>query len=196
MSQTTMICCAAATFLQLLLSAGVAGAASGPDPGPDPRVAITTFTTHNVSQGSRRVLARSLSGGLSGAGLRVLPSIAVHRALAGRPGLLGCETSVCLARIGVLLRAPLCARAVVEDTGGGTYRIALTVSLTKTGRKASGEVRHCAPCTAGEAAEAISRMARTAGRKAARALRASRVARRAPPRRCSAGRTQWLAAPR
>lgn len=168
-------------YLNILVGEGVAGASPGAQ--ADPRVAITTFTTHRVSPGDRRLLSRSLGGGLSGAGLQVLPAARVRQAFARHPALVGCETTVCLARVGAILRAPLTARAVVEDTGGGIFRLALTLTATRGGRRVSGGVRRCAPCTTAEAAEIFSRLAREAGRQAAEKLRTTRAPRRTSARR-------------
>jgi hypothetical protein len=151
-----------------------------------PRVVITTLTIHGVTPADRSTLTRSLRGGLSGAGLHVIPLTRAQKTLAGRASLLGCETSVCLKAIGDLLRAPLCARAVVEDSGGGTYRLALTLTNTATGIQVAHQVDHCAPCTTAEAAEKLSRSAKTTGLKAKATLPASparRITRRTPPRR-------------
>jgi len=163
-----------------------AGVGEPPQQAAKPRLVITTINMSGVTRTDRHTLTQSLMGGLTGAGLHVITQPRAHKTLAGRASLLGCETSVCLKALGDLLRAPLCARAVVEDTGGGTYRIALTLTETATGQQVARQVKHCAPCTTAEAAETLSRAAKAAGLKAMSVIPATparRMSRRTPPRR-------------
>ena len=151
---------------------------------PSARVVVTKLTMGGVNRADQKVLASSLYGGLTGAGLRVFSDRRAHKALGGQSALLGCETNVCLKRIGELLETPLCANAVIEDSGGGTYRLELTITQASNGKRLAYQTRQCAPCTTREAAEALSQAAKAAGAAALARFRAgSDVTPRPPPRR-------------
>jgi hypothetical protein len=136
---------------------------------PPPRVAFTHLATAGVRAEDQPGFRRALEGGLVAAGLVVLGPDRVAASLKDQPGLIGCETSVCLKTIGAKLRAIYTARAKVEDTGG-SFAIEVTLTGAASGRQAAQVTRQCDACTLKEVQEAASRAAEEAGRTALRTV--------------------------
>ena len=136
---------------------------------PPPRVAFTHLATAGVRTEDRPGFRRALEGGLVAAGLAVLGPDRVAAGLKDQPGLIGCETSVCLKTIGATLRAVYTARAKVEDTGG-SFAIEVTLTGAASSRQAAQVTRQCDACTLKEVQEAASRAAEEAGRTALRTV--------------------------
>jgi hypothetical protein len=127
-------------------------------------VAVTSLALHGVNRQARPRLLKALAGGLAVAGLRVLDHGRVQRALRGREALKGCETSLCLRKIGRVTGAPLCARGTVEGAGG-SYRLEVVITEAKSGKVAARVERRCDVCTLREANESLSQTAAAAGKR-------------------------------
>jgi len=147
-----------------LVLVGAAPAARG---APATGVAITSLTTHGVDAAAVPSFAKSLSGGLAAGGLTVTGLSKVQAALKPHAGLQGCETAVCLRRIGTVLGVPLCAKATVEASGTTTFRVEVVLTAVVTGKQAARVERRCELCTLKEAREALSQAAADAAKKAA-----------------------------
>lgn len=158
-------------FLAVLMLAVVglalAGAAPAARGAPATGVAVTSLTTHGVDAAAIPTFAKSLSGGLAAGGLTVTGLDKVRTALQPHAGLQGCETAVCLKRIGTLLQVPLCGKATVEMSGTTTFRVEVVLTAVVTGKQAARVERRCELCTLKEAREALSQAAADAAKKAA-----------------------------
>lgn len=134
---------------------------------PATGVAVTSMTTHGVDAAAVPSFAKSLSGGLAAGGLKVTGLRKVRDLLQAHGGLAGCETAVCLRRIGMLLQVPLCGKATVEASSTTTFRIEVVLTASASGKQIARVERRCELCTLKEARDALSRTASDAAKKAA-----------------------------
>jgi len=154
----------------LLISVvGLALAGGAPVVRADPAtgVAVTSIATHGVDAAAVPSFTRSLTGGLAAGGLVVIDAKKVEAALKPHAGLQGCETTVCLRRIGMLLQVPLCGKATVEMSGTTTFRIEVVLTASNTGKQIARVERRCELCTLKEARESLSQAAADAAKKTA-----------------------------
>jgi hypothetical protein len=153
--------------LALAGGAPAARAAPAERAAPATGVAITSLTAHGVDAAAVPSFAKSLSGGLAAGGLTVTGLDKVRASLKPHAGLQGCETAVCLKRIGMLLQVPLCGKATVEKSGTTTFRIEVVLTASLTGKQIARVERRCELCTLKEAREGLSQAASDAAKKTA-----------------------------
>jgi hypothetical protein len=117
------------------------------------RVAVLDVAIEGDAEPELRTqLAKSVEGGLAGAGYDVVAYGEVAARLRGTPALVGCTSTACLGRIGALVGAKRFVRARVEAAGA-----AYTVVLELLGADVAGGVvqrleRSCPVCTLREVA--------------------------------------------
>lgn len=152
---------------------------------PATSVAVTSIATHGVDAAAVPSFTKSLTGGLAAGGLVVIDAKKVEATLKPHAGLQGCETTVCLRRIGMLLQVPLCGKATVEMSGTTTFRIEVVLTASNTGKQIARVERRCELCTLKEARESLSQAAADAAKKTAGVpgLVPPRNKVRTPPRR-------------
>ncbi len=152
---------------------------------PATGVAVTSVTTHGVDAAAVPGFAKSLLGGLAAGGLQVTGLQKTRITLKTHAGLAGCETAVCLKRIGTLLQVPLCGKATVEMSGTTTFRIEVVLTASMTGKQIVRLEKRCELCTLKEAREALSQAAADAAKKASAVpgLEAPRKVRQRPVER-------------
>ena len=174
-----------AVLLISVVGLALAGGAPAVRAAPATGVAITSLTTHGVDAAAVPSFAKSFSGGLAAGGLNVTGLDKVRASLKPHAGLAGCETAVCLKRIGMLLQVPLCGKATVEMSGTTTFRIEVVLTAALTGKQIARVERRCELCTLKEAREGLSQAASDAAKKTAGipGLVPPRKKVRTPPRR-------------
>lgn len=139
-----------------------------------PRVAVTSLTLFlkkAIGLDAKQIY-RIAERGLARGGLKVITSIQVQRGLATHAGLYGCETPVCLNRIGGYLRAPFCAKINVWEDAG-KLQIALAITWSHSGLVAVKQTHDCRRCTAAKLRAALSGLSAVAGQRALSAYRAN-----------------------
>ncbi len=174
-------------FLSTLLGAGPNGVAA--PAAASATVAVTSVATHGMDVAAAPRFAKSLLGGLASGGLNVVGLGKVRTSLKAHKGLQGCETAVCLKRIGALLGVAFTGRTSVELSGSTTFRVEVVLTDVRTGKPVARVEKRCDLCTLKEANETLSQAAMEAagmlagtpgpGRNAPRKLR------RLPPRGAS-----------
>jgi hypothetical protein len=136
--------------------------------GAHPAAADETVALWSITASGQQATAlkdqfhRSVTGGLASAGIKVISPAVLERRLAERPGLLGCETSICLARAAELLGADRLVRASIEIFGSSyVFRFE---HFAADGRSLGRTEGRCDVCTIAEANEALSLAAARLGR--------------------------------
>lgn len=125
------------------------------------RVAIGAFKTSGakLDEPSQRETARTkLVGGLEAAGFEVVSPAELQRALSGTTGLVNCDSTPCLRRIGELTNARYVVRAELEQTGDN-WRMAIEVVDVQDQSTAAHVSDQCRPCSDREATDKLSDVA-------------------------------------
>lgn len=108
----------------------------------------------------RAQMQRSLAGGLSAGGLRVVELPDVMSALAETPELIGCTSTTCLQRIGEKVGADYFVRARVEATGSAYFVELELLSASVEGGLVTRTERNCPVCTIMEVNDLVSAAAK------------------------------------
>jgi len=108
----------------------------------------------------RAQMQRSLAGGLSAGGLRVVELSDVMSALAETPELIGCTSTTCLQRIGEKVGSDYFVRARVEATGSAYFVEIELLSAAVEGGLVTRTERNCPVCTIMEVNDLVSAAAK------------------------------------